>query len=188
MRMKKTEFAALCKITRKTVHAHIRSGKLIQGPEGLLDTDDAAIRDYIADRGITPPPLSAQAQEAALRERAGRSLYDMTIPDLSPEELTALKIQADILDKKEATKAKILAYRKNSGTLIPRDMAEYLYTSFLSRIATDFLRMPKKLKTPIENFVKNGDAAGIFNLLETEITIIIQEAKRAQKEAVKNDS
>jgi hypothetical protein len=74
-----------------------------------------------------------------------------------------------------------LKLRREQGEVIPTALAQFLYFGFSKKIATDCLRLKKKLGAKVDNLVIEGNAQGILELYDNEISVIIQETKKQQK-------
>lgn len=99
-------------------------------------------------------------------------------------DLKKLKLQADLEEKNIKNGILYLEMQKKSGNIIDFELAKYLFFSYMEKANVDFLRMAKKNEALIDNFVKENNTRGVVNLVEQEVTMILREVTKSQKEAL----
>ena len=96
----------------------------------------------------------------------------------------AAKLMDPIL-KNQITQHKIemnkMELEKEAKALIETRMAEFLFFSYIERLHSDLLSMPKKIAPIIENLVKEKKPDEVIIRVLREIETILTEVKNAQK-------
>lgn len=109
---------------------------------------------------------------------------DTNADTLDLADLKKLKLQADLEEKNIKNEILYLEMQKKSGNIIDFELAKYLFFSYMEKANVDFLRMAKKNEALIDNFVKENNTRGVVNLVEQEVTMILREVTKSQKEAL----
>ena len=100
---------------------------------------------------------------------------------IAKKELEVEKLAVDIKSKKEDIKAKKMSYALSAKKLIEFETAQWLFFSFIEKIARDMLTLPGKNAVKISNLVDNKDSEEIIRLFENELGVVLREVKDAQK-------
>lgn len=115
---------------------------------------------------------SPESKELQILEAESlRADYNITIEKLKKIKLGNEQIEIELA--------------KQKGSLVPYEMANWLFISFMEATNTELLRLPKKLEADIINFCRDNNATGIIELYNRQTSAIIQAVKDNQKKALK---
>ena len=92
-------------------------------------------------------------------------------------ELETAKLKWEIRRKK-------IQAEKETKDLVEFSFAEYYFFSYLEKVNSSMLRLPKKLKPQIVNYCLEKDPEGLLKYLQVEIETTLREAKLQQKKGL----
>lgn len=128
-------------------------------------------------------PNKTTTKEVPIKKKQIEVKQDTT-DDLDLADLKKLKLQADLEEKNIKNEILYLEMQKKSGNIIDFELSKYLFFSYMEKANVDFLRMAKKNEALIDNFVKENNTRGVVNLIEQEVTMILREVTKSQKESL----
>ena len=130
---------------------------------------------------IKPPKEGDGTQSTEAFDTLSQAAYDAA---LQTEHLKNEHLRLKNEKLRQDIRAGVLKNEHKEGDLISTKISSFVFFGFLEKAALDLLRMPDKLGVKIDNLVNESSSDKIIKLLKNEITSILHETKKAQKNAL----
>ncbi len=95
------------------------------------------------------------------------------------------KLKEEVREKKTKNEILFLNLQRDSKNTVDIAFGEYLWFTHIDRLHLDLMRLGKKIEPIIDNLVKEGKTREIMKRWQNEIETAIQEAKKSQKDDIK---
>jgi hypothetical protein len=201
MIVNKIQFADLAGVGKASVTLSVQRGKLVQTPEGYIDTANPVNAEYLDKRKAKLPP--DQQNKPLKKPRVKKPVTttklekiddielpapDVDIPDEiagdaptdehQPDQLD--KLAADIRLKKAQALRHELKYEQDKGLLIPLESVERAASKVGAELKIRLQDLPRRLAPRILAMARSGaDDRSLQAMLEAEIDDGLESVRRA---------